>query len=700
MVLAFGAGMGIAAPARRPSYEPPLGVAATANNLFLNAKATASGQWSDRAPGLAVNGNREVGDHWASENLPVWHQLELQAPQSISSIRAYPYWSDGRIYQYKVEGSLDGKRWTLLGDKSANSITATAEGDLFNFPPQELRYVRTTFLKNSLGAKSGGHLVEIEGFASQGATGLQVGVGSTDLRYPPSGAVETTPAAQGIKLTAWRGERVSAQIVVSAASAQRRLRVPTVRLRGPQELAVNANFIRYTLADGRPQGDILDTLDELPLAAGMNRPVWLAVQVPPTAKSGRYRGAVQVFSDDAPPVSVPIELEVLQAGIPAPKDWKVHVDLWQHPEAVARWHDVPAWSPEHFALLKPLMKRLADAGQKTITTTLIHEAWGGQTYDAFPGMIRWIKRANGSWSFDYTDFDRWVDFMNDDVGMKSAWIHCYTMVPWSLEFRYFDEASQHMVDAKLRPGTPEYDEHWGRFLKDFVSHLRTKGWLQRTRIGMDERPDALMRGAIATLKKHAPELTIASAINHPSETTQDIEDLSPGIQTSEEFSAADLVKRRQDGKLTTFYVCTSPRVPNTFTFSPPAESEWLGLFASARGMDGFLRWAYNSWVEDPLKSTDFTSWPSGDCFLVYPGNRSSVRFERLRDGLEDFEKLRLLREQAAKSNNVAVRDAMAGIDNVLKDFTWTRGSKSGVHTDDVKRANAAIEKAARLMAGQ
>jgi hypothetical protein len=143
-----------------------------------------------------------------------------------------------------------------------------------------------------------------------------------------------------------------------------------------------------------------------------------------------------------------------------------------------------------------------------------------------------------------------------------------------------------------------------------------------------------MRGALATLSKHAPEIPVASAINHPSALTREMDDLSPSIQTSGEFKPADLAARRAAGRKTTYYVCTSPPVPNTFTFSPPAESEWLPLFSAANGYDGFLRWAFHSWVENPLVSTDFTSWPSGDCFLVYPGDRSSIRFERLRDGIE------------------------------------------------------------------
>jgi hypothetical protein len=267
------------------------------------------------------------------------------------------------------------------------------------------------------------------------------------------------------------------------------------------------------------------------------------------------------------------------------------------------------------------------------------------------------------------------------------------MLTWSLKFRYFDEKEGRHVDLALQPGTPAFDEFWGRFLKDFTRHLKQKGWLERTRIAVDERPDAQMRGALATLAKHAPGLQVASAINHPSELTRNVDDISPIINHSGNFPREMLDERRAAGRKTTFYVCTSPPVPNTFTFSPPAEAEWLPLFAAANGFDGLLRWAFHSWVENPLVSTDFTSWPSGDCFLVYPGDRSSVRFERLRDGIESFEKIRLLREHAKG----ALHPALEELDRALANFTWARGSKSGVHAEDVSRVNEALAKAAGIL---
>lgn len=679
-----------AAPARREAYEPiPAPSTSSLPNLFLSAAVTASGHWSEQTPGRAVNGNLDVEDHWACENLPVWHQVNLPKPASLSAIRVWPYWKGGRIYQFKVEGSVDGNLWKILGDMSANSIAATSEGVLFTFDPVEVKHIRTTFLGNSRGAGNGGHLVEIEGYAAGPETGLAGGIGSTDLRYPPEGKLDgLRPFSEGIELHAWRGERVNAQIVLRSETTHENVRfVPSSLTAGSSRITIEPRFIRYTLANDKPQGDILDHADSLPLPAGANRPVWITIDVPQGTSPGDYKGELVIHSDSSRQ-NIPIHLRVLTATLPAPAQWSFHLDFWQHPQSVARWHDVPAWSDAHLDLLEPSMKRLADAGQKTITCSIIEEPWNGQTYDKFPSMIDWRKKADGSWSYDYRIFDRWVSFMTERCGMKNARIHCYSMLTWSLKFRYFDEKENRHIDLALQPGTPAFDGFWGRFLEDFTRHLKQKGWLERTRIAVDERPDAQMRGALATLEKHAPGLQVASAINHPSDLTKNVDDISPIISHSGRFPRSLLDERRAAGRKTTIYVCTSPPVPNTFTFSPPAEAEWLPLFASANGFDGLLRWAFHSWVENPLVSTDFTSWPSGDCFMVYPGDRSSVRFERLRDGIESFEKIRLLREHGKRSQ---IRD-MEELEKVLADFTWARGSKSGVHADDVKRVNGLLLK--------
>ena len=90
-------GMVMGQPARRERYEPvDPPVAGVQKNLFLNAAVSASGHWDVQTPERAVNGNFDVEDHWACENLPVWHQVNLKEETSLSAIRVWPYWKGGR----------------------------------------------------------------------------------------------------------------------------------------------------------------------------------------------------------------------------------------------------------------------------------------------------------------------------------------------------------------------------------------------------------------------------------------------------------------------------------------------------------------------------------------------------------------------------------------------------------------------------
>jgi hypothetical protein len=51
------------------------------------------------------------------------------------------------------------------------------------------------------------------------------------------------------------------------------------------------------------------------------------------------------------------------------------------------------------------------------------------------------------------------------------------------------------------------------------------------------------------------------------------------------------------------------------------------------GLDGFLRWAWNSWPRDPVHDISFGDWAGGDTFLVYPDGSPSLRFLELRNGI-------------------------------------------------------------------
>ena len=119
---------------------------------------------------------------------------------------------------------------------------------------------------------------------------------------------------------------------------------------------------------------------------------------------------------------------------------------------------------------------------------------------------------------------------------------------------------------------------------------------------------------------------------------------------------AEVADRRKAGQVTTYYVCCGPVRPNTFMSSGPGEAFTCGFYPAACGLDGFLRWAYNSWGEDSNNDMTYSRWTAGDVALVYPDGSPSWRFLELRNGIVAAEKFRILREAGGRD---AELDALA-----------------------------------------
>ena len=488
--------------------------------------------------------------------------------------------------------------------------------------------------------------------------------------------------------SAWRGEKVFAQAVISSDTELEDVTLSVSDLSngksGIKSGNISVQFVSFVVSDlldttkygqcGQRQdksewgevlvADVLDLKESMNIPAGRKQPVWMTVNVPSNAKPGKYRGKLTVSSSNAKSRSLPVELIVSDHILPPDSDWTFHLDLWQNPYSVARYENVPLWSEAHFEAMRPVMRMLAEAGQKSVTATIMSRPWNGQTEDAFGSMVTKIRRIDGSWLYDYTIFDRWVEFMFS-LGIDRQ-INCYSMIPWALQFDYIDQATSSPATFQAAPGSEEYNEYWGAFIADFARHLKAKGWFEKTMIAMDERPLESMQAVLGLIRKIEPAFKISLAGNYHEPVIYDIVDFSETFSGKQEFPESAKAKRKELGLTTTFYTCCAEAHPNMFVISNPDEAAWLGWFAQAEGYDGYLRWAYNSWTIDPLTDARFRTWPAGDCFVVYPGGRGSVRFSKLVEGIQDFEKVRILRSRWQETGNEAKLGQLTGI---LKSFT-------------------------------
>lgn len=496
------------------------------------------------------------------------------------------------------------------------------------------------------------------------SAGLHMSFADVGKRYPKSVSPDIEKKST-IHLSGWKGEKLSAQVLLWTNSNTKQIECEFSDFKsstGSMEARIaETRFVRYVMTDVFSEGcgyrkpedfpaslsaDMLDNIDCIDIPAKTVRPVWITLHIPDMVAAGDYKGKLTVFAEGKKSDELNIELTVQDRVLPPPSQWAYHLDLWQHPSAVARVQNLKVWSEEHFAAMKPLYKMLADAGQKVITVNLNKDPWNNQCFYRYEDMIVWTKNTDETWSYDYTIFDKWVQFMMDEVGINKM-INCYSMVPWNNELCYKEASTGETITIKADPGSKVFEEIWTPFLIDFVNHLKEKGWLEITNIAMDERTPEAMDAAINLIQKAGSGLGISLADNHRSYYRYPfIKDISVGAEAK--ALEEDIQARKEKGLVTTFYVCCSHKFPNVFTFSDPSEATYSAWYATAAGYDGYLRWAYNSWVENPLTDSRFRTWPAGDTYIVYPDARSSIRFERLIEGIQDAEKIRILREEFSK----------------------------------------------------
>ena len=395
--------------------------------------------------------------------------------------------------------------------------------------------------------------------------------------------------------------------------------------------------------------DILWTTEPVDMKSNDVQGVWVEFAIPETAEAGTYTTTLTVTADElAAPLTFDYTVEVQDAVLADAEDYEFRITQWQYPYSSAEYYGVEAFSDEHFEILASNMGIYKEVGGTTLTTTFTEEAWSGQTYSAndvhYPSMVKWTKNADGSFTYDYSDFDAWVSFCKE-MGLGEK-IVAYGIAPWHGSFTYWE--NDVLKYEAYSVGNARYNEVWTAFLTNFAAHLEEKGWKENVYIGIDERgvSEAAFNVAEAAGLKTAADIDNIS--NHWA-IAQRVTDLNVGDTAAQSNAAvfAKLLKiRNEKGYTTTLYSCTEHQ-PGNFSLSSPVESYWAVLNAGMMGAQGFNRWAFDAWVADPLTDATHNSFEPGDCFVIFPDDKNaenptskySVRLARMAEGIRDVNKL-------------------------------------------------------------
>ena len=400
-----------------------------------------------------------------------------------------------------------------------------------------------------------------------------------------------------------------------------------------------------------PYTNVADILtDDAATTLGTSDPlkIWLEVNVPASTVAGTYTGTIEVAATGQSTQVFTLDIEVIDRTLPDVDNWAFHLDIWQFPMSILYLHNAQnpgsafsAYSQEHMDALEPAYRLLADMGQKAITTYIKHGALGE------PSMVEWVRKTNGTWEYDFTVFDNFVNTL-ESWGIDGQ-INAFSILGWNETILpYWDEATNSQRSIVYSVGDATFTTRWNHFLTAFKAHLDVNGWFDKTVIYMDENSRLAVQSAFDLIEAHNAHWKKGVAQGR----------WLPNALRSRMYDNSVLLEAYVDpgldrtGKVTTFYTSCFGLQPNNLITadSNPAENTWMAWHAVAVGFNGYLRWAFDNWKKSDFTDARVGSNSSGDFAQVYESSHtspigvySSIRAELLRDGIQDFEKIEQLK---------------------------------------------------------
>ena len=370
---------------------------------------------------------------------------------------------------------------------------------------------------------------------------------------------------------------------------------------------------------------------------GENTPIWVTVYAPKDQPAGTYRGEMRVVANGTEIAEVPIEMEVYNFALPDETSTETAYGVYVNRDY-------------HGSLTEEQWREVHDLYMRLCASHRI------SPYTPHAG-------ADIDIQFEGDPPRPIIDFTKFDTAMS----------------RYLDEFRFTTFNMGGIPGElgghPRYSDEYNRLFKEAYlqvqEHLREKGWLHKAYwYWVDEPPKSRyedVKKGMELLKASCPDirrLLTCNAEDAPVPYFFDLVNL--WVPIMDRYVAERAHERQELGETVWWYVCTGPKAPypNNFIDHPAINHRIRWWMIDKYGLDGSLYWSVTWWGQNPWEQAMSINpsggpWGNGDGRLLYPPRRtkpsepvieppvSSIRFENLRDGIEDREYLLLLREIAA-----------------------------------------------------
>jgi hypothetical protein len=383
-----------------------------------------------------------------------------------------------------------------------------------------------------------------------------------------------------------------------------------------------------------------------------NRPVWVDVDIPTGTPAGKYKGIINVTRNGVSLEHLNLELKVYGFSLPN----KTHLITYMNisKESLAQFYHKPDSSKDIDRLTQTYYKFLYDHRM---------EPWFNDQLQ--PNII--VHNREVIVKFNEKRYKYYMDSLNTNRVLLNSY------------------PSELKAETATKPFSPEFKEIVGSYLSQVTAYFKRHGWGDRLVFNSpidepDSKADYDNTRSWAELVHHAAPGIPFLATKTPV-TPEDhlnwgtlrgyVNDFSihGNALNDHEVKKAILEEESKGGEITWYISCDQhyPQ-PNYFIDAPALDPVMIPWITARYHLNGILYWALNYWPETVNPWLDAVTFHSGflcsdgyvlngEGSLLYPGDFtreyagqpnvygpvSSIRLELLREGIQDYEHLWMLR---------------------------------------------------------
>lgn len=427
--------------------------------------------------------------------------------------------------------------------------------------------------------------------------------------------------------------------------------------------------------------------------------IWLEVVPNPTLVAGEQKINVALTCGEDVQ-TIDFTLDVIDAQLPAQTLINTN---WFHTDCIATHYNVEVFSDKYWEYVKNFLKVAVDHGMNMVLTPLFTPPLDTKVGGERPTVqLVGVKVTSGEYKFDFTNLDKWIAIC-DEVGIKYLELsHFFTQ--WGAKkcpkiIAEVDGVQKRIFGWDTKASGKAYRSFLTAFAEVFKPYLKEKGLEDKVYFHVSDEPFAAIarhyRKASNIVNELFGEYKIMDALSNYKFYKKGLVKLPvPANDHIEPFIG-------NVSDLWTYYCCVQVKgVSNKFFSMPSQRNRVLGYQMYKFNVKGFLHWGYNFWYKqfstgpvDPFTETDAGgSFPSGDSFVVYPGDNGapliSLRLKVFYDALQDMRALQLLESLIGKEKTMQI------LEDGIEPITFAQYP----HCDDWQLAtrekiNAAIKQA-------